>query len=54
MLINQRIAQLEQMRTHMIDLMHAKEHGTPCPRQKAATHDFPGPVCEKFIMYHFA
>jgi len=33
--INQRIAQLEQMRTHMTDLMYAKEHGTQCPRQKA-------------------
>lgn len=33
--INRRIAQLEQMRAHMIDLMHAKEHGTLCPRQKA-------------------
>jgi DNA-binding transcriptional MerR regulator len=33
--INHRIAQLEQMRAHMTDLMHAKEHGGLCPRQKA-------------------
>jgi hypothetical protein len=26
---------LEQMRAHMTDLMHAKEDGTLCPRQKA-------------------
>jgi MerR family transcriptional regulator, copper efflux regulator len=33
--INHRIAQLEQMRAQMTDLMHAKEYGTMCPRQKA-------------------
>ena len=33
--INRRIAQLEQMRAHMTDLMHAKEDGSMCPRQKA-------------------